>query len=396
MSHGPDNTVFYLCGALLLLICLLKVPALLRHRRDLLLGSVVLLLFDGALVFFFAAPDSIAEINRVTGVPNFAAPPAYSALAVFGGASLLLIINWRPAPAERTRRASRVCVLVYSLVVVAINVLFWAGRAPVEQLSLFDGYYASTPFIREMILTYLVAQGVGTMATSVLCWRWSKQVHGSLRAGLRILAPGYLLHVCYDVVKLVAIGGRWAGHRWDFLIDQVAPQTAAPSAAFVVCGFAVPLAGPPLAQSVRSLRQLRRLTPLWEELRDVPTPGAVRTSLPWWSSPAVRLTRRRTSIYDALLALAPHYDPAVRERALRAALDRGDDADTAEATAQAAMVVVARTRRFRAGADPGRAAAPPPRQPRDLIPLSRALSSPVLSALRERSRAAQAESSHRD
>ncbi len=114
-------------------------PALLRHRRDLLLGSVVLLLFDGALVFFFAAPDSIAEINRVTGVPNFAAPLAYSALAVFGGASLLLIINWRPAPAERTRRASRVCVLVYGLVVVAVNVLFWAGRAPVEQLTLFDG-----------------------------------------------------------------------------------------------------------------------------------------------------------------------------------------------------------------------------------------------------------------
>ncbi|MEU2304705.1 hypothetical protein [Streptomyces misionensis] len=85
----------------------------------------------------------------------------------------------------------------------------------------------------------------------------------------------------------------------------------------------------------------------------------------------------------------------MRERALRAALDRGDDADTAEATAQAAMVVVARTRRFRAGAVP-RAAAPPPRQPRDLIPLSGALSSPVLSALRERSRAAQAESSHRD
>jgi len=395
VSHGPDNTVFYLCGALLLLICLLKVPALLRRRRDMLLSSVVLLLFDGALVFFFAAPDSIAEINRVTHVPNFAAPLAYSALAVFGGASLLLIINWRPAPAARTRRASWVCILVYGLVILALNTLFWVGHAPVEQLTLFDGYYSSTPFIREMILTYLVAQGVGTLATSVLCWRWSKQVHGSLRAGLRILAPGYLLHVCYDVVKLVAIGGRWTGHRWDFLIDQVAPQTAAPSAVLVVCGFGVPLAGPPLAQSVRSLRQVRELTPLWEELKDVPTPGAIRTSLPWWSSPAVRLTRRRTSIYDALLALAPHYDPAVRERALRAALDRGDDADTAEATAEAAMVIAARARQSRAGAGPGRATDAPPRQPHDLIPLSRALTSPVLSTFRERP-CAPAESSHRD
>ncbi|MGW4563018.1 MAB_1171c family putative transporter [Streptomyces sp. NPDC004561] len=382
-GHGPDNAVFYICGVSLLLIGLLKVPVLLRRRRDPLLSSVVLLLIDGGLVFFFAAPDSIAAINRATGVPNFAAPVAYSALAVFGGASLLLIVNWRPAPPEQTRRASQVCIAVYVLAVVAVNVLFWLGHAPVEQLSLFDGYYAGTPFIREMILTYLLAQGVGTMATSVLCWRWSKEVHGFLRAGLRILAPGYLLHVCYDVIKLVAIYGRWTGHRWDFLIDQVAPQAAAPSAALVVCGFGLPLAGPRVAQAVQALRQLRELSPLWRELRQVPTPGAIRTSLPWWSSPAVRLTRRKTSIYDALLALAPHCDAAVRDRAFRRALDGGEDESFAEATADAAMVIAARTRQHQAGARPDGAPNAQPWRPRDLIALSRALSSPVVSSLHE-------------
>ncbi len=132
LHHEPwtDNTAFYTCGAALLLICLVKVPALVRRGRDMLLSAVVLLLFDGGLVFFFAAPDSIATINRVTGVPNFAAPFAYSALAFFGGASLLLIINWRPAPPDRTRRASRVCIAAYSLAIIAINVLFWVGHAP--------------------------------------------------------------------------------------------------------------------------------------------------------------------------------------------------------------------------------------------------------------------------
>ncbi|ANH92463.1 MAB_1171c family putative transporter [Streptomyces sp. NPDC057197] len=384
---GPDNTVFYVCGVSLLLICLLKVPALLRRRSDLLLGAVVLLLFDGALVFFFAAPDSLAALNRATGIPNFAAPVAYSAIVTFAGASLLLITNWRPAPPEQTRRASRVCIAAYLLVVAAINVLFWLGHAPVEQLTLFDGYYARTPFIREMILTYLVAHGVGTMATSVLCWRWSTEVHGSLRAGLRLLAPGYLLHVGYDVVKLVAIAGLWTGHRWDFLIDRVAPQTAAPSAALVVCGFLLPLAGPRLAHTTGSLRQLRDLSPLWRELRQVPTPGAIRTSLPWWSSPAVRLTRQKTRIYDALLALAPYCDAGVRERALRAALGRGEDRAAADATADAAMVVVARTRQHSAGTGPGpgpdTAPVPAPWRPHDLVPLSRALSSPVVAGLRE-------------
>ncbi|MGW3308322.1 MAB_1171c family putative transporter [Streptomyces sp. NPDC001073] len=394
MNHGPNNTAFFICGALLWLIGLLKVPALIRRRNDLLLNAAVLLLFVGGLVFFFAAPDSIAAINEFTGVPNFAAPVAYSALTAFSGASLLLIINWRPAPPEQTRRASRMCIVAYSLVVIAINALFWIGNAPVEQLTLFDGYYASTPYIREMILTYLIAQGVATMATSVLCWRWSTEVHGSLRAGLRILAPAYLLHVCYDVIKLVAIGARWSGHNWDFLIDQVAPQTAAPSALLAVAGFALPLAGPRAAESAQAFRQLRELAPLWRELEHVPTPGAIRGPLPWWSSPAVRLTGRKTAIFDALLALAPYFDTAVRERALRAALLAGEDATAAATIADAAMIMVASKRQPSPAAAPADPADAQRWRTRDLLPLSKALGSPVIEDVRQH-HGAPAESSKR-
>ncbi|MET8411132.1 MAB_1171c family putative transporter [Streptomyces sp. NPDC005195] len=381
---------------MLLLICLFKVPALLRRRRDPLLSSVVLLLLDGGLVFFFTAPDSISAINRATGISNFAAPVAYSALAVFGGANLLLLVNWRPSPPEQRRRASRICVTTYSLVVVLIIGFCWLGDAPVEQVTLFDWYYADTPWIREMILTYLVAQGVATMTTFVLCWRWSKQVDGFLRAGLRILAPGYLLHVCYDVIKLVAIYGRWTGKQWDFLIDQVAPQTAAPSAALVVIGFTLPLAGPRTAQTVQALGQLRDLGPLWRELKAVPTPGAIRTSLPWWSSPAVRLTRRRTSIFDALLTLSPAYDSTVRDKAYQAALERGADAPTAEAAADATMIVAARMQQ-QSGSSGSETPDTEPWRPRDLVPLSRALTSPFISQpVLGQHHGAPAESHHHD
>ncbi|CAL9674243.1 hypothetical protein SUDANB176_07646 (plasmid) [Streptomyces sp. enrichment culture] len=383
MTHGPNSTVFYICGTLLLVICFVKLPALFRRRQDTLLRAACLLLFAGALVFFFAAPESIAAINRFTGVSNFAAPVAYSAMATFSGASLLLIINWRPSPPEQTRRASRICITIYSLVVVAIIVLFWLGDASVEQLTLFDGYYATTPYIREMIVIYLVAHGAATLSVSVLCWRWSTEVHGSLRAGLRILAPAYLLHVCYDVVKLTAVAALWTGHNLNFLIDQVAPQFAAPSALLAVTGFSLPLVGPRAAETLRSLRQFRALAPLWHELQHVPTPGALRTSLPWWSSPAVRLTWRQTSIYDALLALAPYLDTAVRDHAYLTALSQGDDVRDAAIAADAAMIVAAGAQKPRPAAEHSKTAGPRPWRPQDLVPLSQALASPVVTGLRQ-------------
>ena len=135
-------------------------------------------------------------------------------------------------------------------------------------------------------------------------WRWSAHVHGSLRAGLRILAPAYLSIVAYDLIRLIAVAGRWTGRNPDFLVDKVSPQLAVPSSVFGALGCALPLTGPRLATTARALRQLRQLTPLWKILEDVPTPEAIRAPLPWWGTPpAVLLTGRRTALHDAILAL---------------------------------------------------------------------------------------------
>lgn len=388
MTSEPSSLGFYVYGITLLLVCAMKVPALVRRRKDMLLRAACLLLFAAGCLMILAAPASIVALNRLTGIPNVAAPVVYSTTIAFSGASLLLIINWRAGAPRRVRRASTLCVTAYGLAMVAVVALFWAGSAPVEQATLFDAHYANTPFIREMIVTYLVVQGVAMTTASILCWRWSAGVNGSLRLGLRFLAPAYLITACYDVLRLTAVAARWAGGDLDFLVDEVSPQLAAPSSLLGAIGFALPLVGPRVTQTVRAIRQLRLLAPLWRTLGKVPTPSAIRPSLPWWrTSPTMLLTARRTALYDAILALTPYFDPVVRERAYRTALRTGGDESSAAVAADATMILVARERQ-RTHPEHRQDATPISElRAQNLVPLSLALASPVVQNVREYYRA---------
>ncbi|MFF2205201.1 MAB_1171c family putative transporter [Streptomyces sp. NPDC058145] len=376
MTSGPSNIAYYICGGALFLTCALKVPALIRRRHDPLLRSAFMLLFAGGCIMILASREAIVTLNQASGVTNFTAPVVYAALAAYSGASLLLIIHWRPAPPEQTLRNARWCTAAYSVAVIAIFVLFGMGRTPVEQVTLFDAYYANTPYIREMIVLYLVAHGVAAIAVVVMCWRWSKDIHGSLRAGLRLLVLGYLLHVSYDASRLVAVAARWSGHNLDFLIDQVSPLFAAFSAVPGSIGFTLPLVGPRVAQNVQVIGQLRQLAPLWRLLQHVPTPGAVRAVLPWWrTSPALLLTSRKTALYDAILSLTPYCDPATRDAAYQEALRRGQDDASATASGDAAMIIAALQRQRTHPAHLGDEVPASVWRSKDLIPLSLALSS---------------------
>ncbi|MDL5199609.1 DUF6545 domain-containing protein [Streptomyces sp. ALI-76-A] len=384
MTSGPSDLVYYISGSILFLVCALKIPALIRQRNNALLSAAIRLIFAGGCIMFLAAPDVIRALNRLTGITNFSAPVVYATLTGFSAANLLLIINWRQAPPEQTRRISRWCVACYAAAILIIFLLFWAGSAPVEQLTLFDAYYANTPYIREMIVTYLVAHGASSTASLILCWRWSGQlIRGSLRIGLRLLSCAYLLHVSYDVARLIAVAARWTGHDLDFLIDQVTPRFAALSAACVAIGFTLPLVGPRATETVRVVRQLQQLNPLWRALQHVPTPGAVRTNLPWWRTPpAVLLTSRKTALYDAILALSPHCDSVVREAAYQTLLHAGENEASAAVTADAAMILVARKRQLTGVENHDRAHLMAWRS-QDLVPLSLALASPAVRNLHE-------------
>lgn len=297
----------------------------------------------GAMVFVCAAPATLAAVNGLTGVPNFGAPMTYGMLSAYSCAMLVLLVNWRGGPRERVRRMVLRSVIAYGLVVLAIVVLFALADAGTERLTDLDTYYANTPFMREMILLYLVGHSAATLVMCAMCLRWAREVTGLLRTGLRLILLGTLLDVVgFQLAKYTAIVARWAGRDLDFLSTHVAPPMASLGAVVCSAGFALPRLVPPARAQWRGLRDHRRLAPLWHLVRSVST--APKPPTAWWQLPQVRLQWREVSIHDALLALAPYFDHRVRERVRDAALAAGRSPYEARLAAEAAMLADASRR----------------------------------------------------
>ncbi|MGV9252646.1 MAB_1171c family putative transporter [Streptomyces sp. NPDC003697] len=297
----------------------------------------------GTLVFVCSAPLTLAAVNHLTGVPNFGAPLTYGMLSAYSCSLLVLLVHWRGGPPERVRALALRSVAVYGPLVVAIVVLFALGDAHTERLTDFDTYYAGTPCLREMILLYLIGHSAATVSMCVLCVKWSREVTGLLRAGLRLIILGVLLDVAgFQATKYAAVAARWSGHDLDVLSTEVAPPMASLGALLCSAGFVLPRLLPSAVAQWQSLRDHRRLGPLWARVRFASTaPGPPGS---WWRLPQERLQWREVSIHDALLALAPYFDDRVRERARDAALRHGRTAHQARIAAEAAMLADAARR----------------------------------------------------
>ncbi|MFE2876087.1 MAB_1171c family putative transporter [Streptomyces roseus] len=390
--NDSNGLGFYLPGALLLLAACLKLPALWRNPRDELLRSVLALLFLATAVFAATAIPTLVAVNRLTGVPNAAAPLVFSLITAFSGANIVLIFRWSSGPqdAEHTRRRSRLCNIVTLAVIVAVNVLFALGEAPVERLRDLDTYYACTPYIREMILLYLAAHTTAAVTMTFLCRRWAREVRGALRAGLGLIAFGYVLNLLYDIAKFSAIGARWAGGDWDVLGTEVAPALASVSALLVATGFVLPLVSQHVMSRWGMWRRYAQLRPLSRELR-----GATRRSIALgggpWTPIEIRLTQRESDIHDGILTVSPYLRSGVRETVLREELEAGRPADEAAAVADAVALAMAITLWDRARDTPGgsgpQAASPvltSPNSPAGLVRMSRALAkSPTVRSFRQ-------------
>jgi len=75
-----DGSSYYIPAAAMAFAFAFKTPALIRSWRDPLLRSVCALLALTALVFLFAAPPTIAQVNNLTGITNVSAPLVYCLL----------------------------------------------------------------------------------------------------------------------------------------------------------------------------------------------------------------------------------------------------------------------------------------------------------------------------
>ncbi|MFJ4807989.1 DUF6545 domain-containing protein [Streptomyces longwoodensis] len=232
----------------------------------------------------------------------------------------------------------RQVVCGYAAVVVALWVLFALADAPVERVRDLDTYYATTPFLREEILLYLLAHTVAVLVTGRLVWNWVRAdgLDAWLRWGLTSLGAGYALNLCFDACKFTAVGARLTGHDLDWLSTRAAPPAACLSAVLIAVGFILPHAGQYLHERWLLRRAHRHLRPLYALMRSA---GGGRAPLLLRASAELRLTRRETYIRDALLPLARRLDEELHARAHDAALALGHPPSRARALAAAVAVL---------------------------------------------------------
>ncbi|GGP33650.1 MULTISPECIES: MAB_1171c family putative transporter [Streptomyces] len=349
------STVVYLAAFVFAMTSVLLFRRPRRAMRNPLTLSTCVAVVLGALVFVCAAPATLATVNRLTGVPNFGAPLTYGMLSAYSCSVLVLLINWRGGSRERVRRLVLRCMAAYGLLIAAIVVLFLLAEADTERLNDLDTYYANTPFMREMILLYLLGHSAAMLAMCTVCVKWGREVGGLLRTGLRLILVGSLLDVVgFQVAKYTAVVARWTGHDLDFLSTTLAPPMASLAALLCSAGFVLPRLLPSARAQWRALGDYRRLAPLWTLVRSVST--APKPPTGWWQLPQARLQWREVSIHDALLALAPYFDHRVRERVRDGALRAGGTPHRARLAAEAAMLADA-ARRAAAREEPPEAAA---------------------------------------
>ncbi|MFJ3513370.1 MULTISPECIES: MAB_1171c family putative transporter [unclassified Streptomyces] len=337
-----DGLILYVPGVLLILILLVKAPTLRRGWAQPPMRAVCALLVVGCLVLVLAAPPTIAAVNRLTGVANFSAPLVFGLITMFSGACVVLVLQWGGGPPDAVRRATRLTVAGFGAVTVLIVVLFMIGDAPVERLRDLDTYYADTPWIREMVVCYLLAHTVGSTALTVLTGRWLRRADPSLRplrTGLALIMLGGVLDLGYLLMKWIALSARWSGRDWDALSTDAAPPLASGAALLVATGFIVPLVGG--SQTWRDFSQYRRLHPLWKALRGFAASSVRTVPLAWWSPVGIRLIHRESVIDDGILALALWFDPSVRSAAYEAACGQGMSQARAAVVADAAMIAAA-------------------------------------------------------
>ncbi|MGW2580353.1 DUF6545 domain-containing protein [Streptomyces virginiae] len=337
-----DRVLPLLPASLMVLALLIKRPKLRRDRDRPLNRTACALLAVGAPINFLASPSTIVSVNRHTGVVNFSAPLVFGLCTVFSGLCVVLVLQWRGGPPAAVRRATRLTTAVFGTATAAIVVLFVIGDAPVERLEDLDTYYATTPWIREMIVCFLLAHTMGTSALTWLCGKWLTRADRALRplrTGLALIVVAGLMDLAYLAAKWASVVARWTGHDLVYLSTDVAPPLAGAAGLLLGAGFLVPLVGG--SATWVALSQYRRLRPLWKALRGFAATQGRVVPLTWWSPVGIRLIHRESVIDDGILALAAWCDPRVRDAAYEAARDRGLSEARAATVADAAVLAAA-------------------------------------------------------
>ncbi|MGY1584962.1 MAB_1171c family putative transporter [Streptomyces sp. MN13] len=325
--------------ALLALALLIKLPTFVRAWRDPEVRATTLLLFWATAALVVIIPVNIERLNKLTGIPNIAAPWAYSFLTASCATGLTMIMRWREEPSERRRRRIRRIYWIYLGIIAALWVTFFQASVPEPRIYDLDTFYAKAPWMREHILLYLLAHLVSCLTAAAMLWKWFQEVENPwLKTGVVFLQIGFASGLVFDAAKLTSVTARWLGANLDWLSTRAAPPFALMEAVCTAVGFIIPQAGPALKRWSRDQREYRRLRPLWRSLR-ILIPAAAPARFGIWVPLDLRVLQRQQRIHDALRILAPYFDTGVYHKAYAKAATAYKDETKARAIAGAATIL---------------------------------------------------------
>jgi len=281
----------------------------------------------GGLTAGLAAPPVVVSINRVSGVPNLAAPIVHLGIIALAASVQVLLLLWSAGSREGRPRVRWRLWTLAAVGVVLIG-LFAAGDVPDERPVDFESYYALQPAVAAYSSLYLITYGVVHLGVARLCLNWSRSSHVAthpwLRRGLRTVAVSAVCAMGFSAARFLAMAARWFGLDIDALALPLSVLSAQVGLLGFLIGLLLPAYGQPLARipgRVRAylweLRAHLLLKPLWAALRPV-NPSAVQTvarqerfSVRW------RVIRQVMEIHDWLAVIRPYHSPAVARDAER-------------------------------------------------------------------------------
>ncbi|MFF0777616.1 hypothetical protein [Streptomyces sp. NPDC003720] len=335
-----SGAINYISCGLLWVGLLAKLPDLIRHRGELSQRAINGVLAFASLCFLFGAPPSVGVINRVSGVPNLAAPLTYVSITAYSASLLILIACWRGGPT--VRRTTRRWMWGYAAVLAGVAALFALGTTPRERRTDFDTYYATTPWIAEMVVLYLLAHLTAVTVSALWSLRWGFEAEVRerpwLRASLLTIGTGTVITAGYSVSKLIAVAARWSGRDWPVLATSVPAVCAGLGALLTVAGVLLPMTGYHLS----AWRDFFRLASLDAALDPVLRDRALRVERP--RSPFLWGTWRRSTILNGLHALETLFDTRLFDEVHEAELTRTGDRERAVSVAWAATIAAAAQR----------------------------------------------------
>jgi len=229
----------------------------------------------------------------------------------------------------------RACVI---LIGIAAMTVLWGIARVVEVPDWGHVDWSTQPWSAATNLVFVAWVGISVALNAQLADYWSRVSDRVwLRRGLRVLAVGSWVSVCWAAHRVVSIAAAMAGFPlpWDQQLAELALLAVGLCTALV--GLTLPSFGPRCVAArvwVAHYRSFRRLEPLWTALCAATPSIALTSPAPWWHV-EYRLYRRVIEIWDGRAALRAYVDPTVVASAVERGRSAGLAADALAASAEA-------------------------------------------------------------